>query len=100
MPSSLKHDVLLALFDRISDMSRNPSSSPLASSQGCCANCQYRFDPLLNRTEAWAYTGFKPGTLAVWDSTGMYDLQPIKFSNAVRYRLSSLNKFADSRTKP
>lgn len=95
-----KHDVLLSLFDRISAMNPSADDVPLAKRQGCCADCPYRFDPLLNRIEAYAYTGFKPGTLAVWDSTKAYDLQPIKFGNAVRYRLSSLNRFADDRIKP
>ncbi|MBK8227481.1 MAG: DNA-binding protein [Flavobacteriales bacterium] len=55
---------------------------------------------MLDRYEASAFTGFKPGTLAVWDSTKAYDLEPIKFGNAVRYRLSSLNRFADERIRP
>ena len=95
-----KQDVLLSLFDRISALTRHAQEGPLAEGKGCCPNCPYRFDPLLSRVEAYAYTGFKPGTLAVWDSTGAYDLQPIKFGNAVRYRLSSLNRFADERIRP
>lgn len=92
-----KHELLLSVYDRI--ISAGGTSQP-AHTQGCCANCRYRFDPLLSRPEAWAYTGFKPGTLAVWDSTRSHDLQPIKFANAVRYRLSSLNRLADERIRP
>lgn len=92
-----KHELLLSVYERIS---RSGCVGQPDTLQGCCASCPYRFDPLLNRPEAWAYTGFKPGTLAVWDSTRSYDLQPIKFANAVRYRLSSLNRLADDRIRP
>lgn len=100
MKTMPKHDVLLSIFDRMSATESDNQRGPLPKGQGCCPSCPYRFDPLLDRIEAWAYTGFKPGTLAVWDSTGAYDLQPIKFGNAVRYRLSSLNRFADERIRP
>lgn len=92
-----KHELLLSVYERIS---RSACPGQPDTGQGCCGSCPHRFDPLLNRMEAWAYTGFKPGTLAVWDSTRSYDLQPIKFANAVRYRLSSLNRLADDRIRP
>lgn len=92
-----KYELLLSVYDRII---RTDGASQPSHAQSCGANCPYRFDPLLNRPEAWAYTGFKPGTLAVWDSTRSHDLQPIKFANAVRYRLSSLNRLADERIRP
>lgn len=97
MHSSNKHEILLAFLNRIN---RAAASSLPCSTEGCCANCIYRFDPMLDRIEAWAYTGFTPGTLAVWDCNKTYDLQPIKFKNAVRYRLSSLNRLGDERLKP
>lgn len=97
MSQHRKAELLLDVFSRISQPQR---AAQLPDGAGCCANCPYRFDPLLNRVEAWAYTGFKPGTLAVWDSTRSHDLQPIKFANAVRYRLSSLNRLADERIRP
>jgi predicted DNA-binding transcriptional regulator AlpA len=55
-------------------------------------------DPLLDRKTAAKYLGLKNhNTLAVWDCTGRYDLQPIKVGGAVRYRQSSLDAFLDSR---
>lgn len=56
-------------------------------------------DPYLCRKEAARYLGgFSPDTLAVWDCTGKYDLQPIKVGRNVRYRRSSLDRFAQSST--
>lgn len=42
--------------------------------------------------------GIKAGTLAVWRSTGRYDLPFAKIGRLVRYRLADLAKFIDSRT--
>lgn len=57
-----------------------------------------KHDPLLNRKEAAKYLGgLKPETLAVWDCTKRYDLEPIKVGRSVRYRRSSLDKFLESR---
>ncbi len=100
MSTPHKHDVLLSIYDRVSDLMRTTHPNPSNGGTGCCPTCLYRFDPLLTRVEAWAYTGFKPGTLAVWDCQRTYDLQPVKFGNTVRYRLSSLNRFADERIRP
>ncbi len=52
-------------------------------------------DPLLDRKEASRYLGLKnPNTLAVWDSTGRYDLKPVKIgTRMVRYRKSILDAF-------
>jgi len=58
-----------------------------------------KFEPLLNRKCAANYLGVSPDTLAVWDCTKRYDLKPIKVGRAVRYRMSSLNEFLDSRLK-
>ncbi|WP_345948859.1 helix-turn-helix domain-containing protein [Mucilaginibacter sp. PAMB04274] len=55
-------------------------------------------DPLLDRKAAAKYLGLtNPHTLAVWDCTKRYDLQPIKVGRAVRYRKSSLDDFLNSR---
>jgi predicted DNA-binding transcriptional regulator AlpA len=55
-------------------------------------------DPLLDRKAAAKYLGLtNPHTLAVWDCTKRYDLQPIKVGRAVRYRQSSLDNFLNSR---
>ncbi|MCY1433022.1 hypothetical protein D9M71_490410 [compost metagenome] len=42
--------------------------------------------------------GVKASTLAVWRSTGRYDLPFAKVGRLVRYRLADLAKFIDSRT--
>jgi len=92
-----KHKVLLALLNRLDNAVR---SSIYADTFNTDLNNLLRFDPLLTRVEAAAYTGFEPGTLATWDYTKRYDLQPIRCPNAVRYRLSSINRFADSFIAP
>ncbi|MBS1778030.1 MAG: helix-turn-helix domain-containing protein [Bacteroidetes bacterium] len=51
------------------------------------------YDPVFNRKEAAAYINYSYNTLAVWDSTKRYDLQPIKIGRSVRYRKSSLDAF-------
>lgn len=48
--------------------------------------------------QAAAALGVKPSTLAVWRSTGRYDLPFAKVGRLVRYRLADLAKFIDSRT--
>jgi hypothetical protein len=52
-------------------------------------------DRLLDRKAAAEYLRVTPGTLAVWDCTKRYDLQPLKAGRSVRYRLSSLDKFIE-----
>lgn len=86
-----------ALLDLLNRINRATHSDNGIGCNECCSNCPYRFDPLLDRTEAWAYTGFTPGTYAVWDCLKRYDLKPIRFKKAVRYRLSTLNRFADDK---
>lgn len=81
MQRNKRHETLNKLLNRLNDAAQ--SALPVAN-KGCCPNCIYRFDPMLDRTEAWAYTSFKPNTLATWDCNKTYDLQPIKFRNVVR----------------
>lgn len=54
-------------------------------------------DELLDRKAAAKYLGgnkpLNPGTLAVWDCTKRYNLNPIKVGRSVRYRRSDLDKF-------
>ncbi len=92
-----KQELLFAFLTRLNKAAQ--IALP-AGNEGCCPHYSYRFDPVLNRMEAWAYTCFKPVTLAVWDCNKRYDLQPVRFGNAMRYRLSSLNRFIDERLKP
>lgn len=58
------------------------------------------FEPLLDRKSAAKYLAVSPGTLAIWDCTKRYNLNPIKVGRAVRYRRSSLDKFLDERQQP
>ena len=62
----------------------------------------YAEDDLLNRAQAAEYLGgFKPRTLAVWDCTKRYDLQPVKVGRkAVRYRRSRLDRFLKEYLSP
>ena len=55
-------------------------------------------DPLLNRPQAAEYIGVKPQTLAVWATTGRYDLPMIRVGRSVRYRKSSLDAWLRART--
>jgi excisionase family DNA binding protein len=49
---------------------------------------------LLTREEAAQYLNIKPQTLAVWHSTGRYDLPLVKLgARSVRYRRSDLDRF-------
>lgn len=55
--------------------------------------CMDKDEILFNRKDAAKYVGFKPGTLAVWDCTGRFDLKPVKIGRSVRYRKSVLDAF-------
>lgn len=58
---------------------------------------QVKDDSLLDRKTAARYLRVSPGTLAVWDCTKRYNLEPIKIGRAVRYRRASLDKFIEDR---
>lgn len=52
-------------------------------------------DPWYNRKQAARYLGdYSPGTLAVWDCTKRYNLNPQKIGRSVRYRRSDLDNVA------
>lgn len=53
---------------------------------------------LLTRREAAAYLGVSEHTLAVWRSTGRYDLPVVKMGRLAKYRLSDLDAFIARRT--
>jgi excisionase family DNA binding protein len=53
---------------------------------------------LLPSAEAAAYLGVREQTLAVWRSTGRYDLRFIKSGRLVRYRRADLDAWLESRT--
>ena len=48
---------------------------------------------LLSREQAAAYLGVSPRTLAVWKSTGRYQLPVCKVGRLVKYRKSDLDVF-------
>ncbi len=53
---------------------------------------------LLTREQAAEYLGLSAQTLAVWTATGRYDLPVVKVGRLVRYRLSDLDAWLESRT--
>ena len=52
---------------------------------------------LLDEKQAAELLQVKPGTLAVWRSTGRYAIPFVKVGRSVRYRLSDLNSWLESR---
>lgn len=57
-------------------------------------------DQLLTPSETKAMLGLKSeGTLQVWRSTRRYPLPWVKVGRHVRYRLSDVEKFIESRTE-
>ncbi|WP_259015521.1 helix-turn-helix domain-containing protein [Emticicia fluvialis] len=52
---------------------------------------------LLSRKEAAKFLGISPNTLAVWASTGRYNLNFIRVGRLVRYRTSDLRLFLEQR---
>ena len=54
---------------------------------------------LLTEQQAAEFLSIAPGTLSVWRSTGRYSIPFVKVGRSVRYRLSDLNSWIDSRTQ-
>jgi hypothetical protein len=54
-------------------------------------------DRLVDEVEAASILGMKPQTLSVWRSTGRYALRFVKVGRLVRYRVSDLLAFVESR---
>ena len=54
-------------------------------------------DRLLSREEAAQFLGVSKGTLEVWACTKRYDLPYVKVGRLVKYWLSDLHAFAQSR---
>jgi predicted site-specific integrase-resolvase len=52
---------------------------------------------LLTRQEAAEFLSIRPQTLAVWSTTGRYALPIVKVGRSVRYQLSDLQAFIESR---
>ena len=55
--------------------------------------------PLLSPIEAARYIGVTGNTLAVWRCVGRYDIPFIKIGRLVRYRVSDLEAWMESRTR-
>jgi excisionase family DNA binding protein len=53
---------------------------------------------LLSDKDAAAYLGLAEGTLAVWRSSGRYQIPFLKIGSKVRYRQSDLDEWLESRT--
>ena len=58
-----------------------------------------RDSDVLNTTEAAEYLGFQPQTLAIWRTTGRYDLPYLKCGRLVRYRRADLDAWLASRRR-
>lgn len=54
---------------------------------------------LVDEKEAARFLDLGPGTLAVWRSTGRYNLPFIKIGRNVRYRVSDLEAFLEKGTR-
>jgi predicted DNA-binding transcriptional regulator AlpA len=52
---------------------------------------------LLSREQAAEFLGLRPQTLSVWASTKRYPLPFVKIGSRVKYRLSDLQRFVESR---
>ena len=52
---------------------------------------------LLNSKETAEYLGVTEGTLAVWRTNKRYNIPYIKVGNLIKYRLSDLELWLDSR---
>jgi excisionase family DNA binding protein len=53
---------------------------------------------LLTRVEAAEYLGVQPQTLAVWATTGRYQLPFVRIGRCVRYKVSDLDAWLERRT--
>ena len=61
-------------------------------------NGESHIQTTLSPAQAADILGLSKGTLEVWRSTGRYNLPFIKMGRYVRYRLSDINAFIESRT--
>jgi len=56
-------------------------------------------DKLLTPDEVAEKLGVTPHTLAVWRTTGRYDLAYVKVGRLVRYREGAVQRFIENRTR-
>lgn len=55
-------------------------------------------EALVTRDQAAEFLGLRPQTLAVWHSTGRYQLKAVKIGRNVRYRVADLRAWIANRT--
>ncbi|QFY43125.1 helix-turn-helix domain-containing protein [Candidatus Methylospira mobilis] len=72
------------------------TNAPRATLPALCALAESH---LLNEQEAAQYLNVSPGTLSVWRSTGRYGLVYVKIGRRVKYRVSDLLAFVESRSR-
>ena len=70
----------------------------IADPHATARTCSEAQDSLLNEKQAANFLSMSPGTLSVWRATRRYDLPFVKVGRSVRYRLSDIQAFLDSRT--
>ena len=58
-----------------------------------------KLNDLIDANQAAQLLHVTPGTLAVWRSSGRYSIPFVKCGRCVRYRLSDLNAWIESRTQ-
>lgn len=56
-------------------------------------------EALLSPDQAGIYLGVRPATLAIWRSTGRYNLPYRKIGRLVRYQLGDLRLWLESRSR-
>ncbi|MFC1234445.1 helix-turn-helix domain-containing protein [Vibrio sp. F74] len=61
-------------------------------------NLSGKYSNMVNREKAAEYLGVSAGTLAVWASTGRYQLPFIKIGRKVLYAIADLDAFLENRT--
>ncbi len=62
-------------------------------------NTAINTDRLLTRGEAADFLSVKEQTLALWHSTGRYSIPVVKVGRSVRYRISDLVAWIESRVE-
>lgn len=73
-------------MDSVFQISNRPAPAPRPSKAG-----------LMSRKDAAAYLGVAEITLAIWRSTGRYNLPVYKIGRLAKYKASDLDAFISSR---
>lgn len=59
----------------------------------------HRSKELVDERQAAQHLSVAPGTLSVWRSTGRYKIPFVKVGHLVRYRISDLDAWLESRVR-